>query len=92
MPRTAICDQASFAVTMNWYTSMLVPVVDCRPVEPTAAPASWMDGRSGLVMKRNRSHLPISLGIGLPEAYFSAGTKPGRSRMSGSMSVWQYTV
>ena len=33
------------------------------------------------------TNLPISFAIGVPEAYFSAGINPGRSRISGSRSV-----
>ena len=76
---------------MIGYTSRLVPDVVYRFVEPIAAPPFWMEGRSGDKMKRNISHLPISRGIGVPLAYFTVGSKPGRSRMSGAKSVWQYT-
>ena len=70
---------------MHWYTSMLVPRFDCRPVEPTDAPPSRIATTSGDVMN---DMLGGQLDYAMMEPVFStAQARQGRLRILGVSSA-----
>src|SRR3989344_2840369 len=93
MPRNATLAHASAATTIYGYTSILVPVVDFRPVAPTAAPESAIAVNPGEIMNRNPSQEPSSEACSVfLDPYSDVSLKFGRLRMSFSLLVWAYTI